>query len=218
MPKKEQRKKPEQKEHSDKAKRKHHDEENEETVNTKIIHRGRNFTFEVRTIRLPSGKITERDIVEHPGAVAIIPLLDKNTVILVEQHRAAAGKTLLEIPAGTLQPPETPEECARRELTEETGYEAKTFKKLAGGYSAPGYSSEKIHIYLATNLTYTQQNPEEDEIIKTRKINLKTLQQMIQNQEIEDLKTIAAILQLQQQQTTSNTRKNRSNKPVKLTE
>ena len=188
----------------DRVKRRH--EENEETVNTEIIHHGRNFTFEVRTIVLPSGKITTRDIVEHPGAVAIIPLLDKNTVILVEQHRTAAGKTLLEIPAGTLQPPETPEECARRELTEETGYEAKTFKKLAGGYSAPGYSSEKIHIYLATDLTYTQQNPEEDEIIATRKINLKTLQQMIQNQEIEDLKTIAAILQLQLL-TNNNTRK-----------
>ncbi|MCL4435532.1 MAG: NUDIX hydrolase [Thaumarchaeota archaeon] len=175
-------------------------EAKEETVNTEIIHRGRNFTFEVRTMRLPSGKITARDIVEHPGAVAIIPLLDKNTVILVEQHRAAAGKTLLEIPAGTLQPPETPAECARRELTEETGYEAKTFKKLAGGYAAPGYSSEKIHIYLATDLTYTQQKPEEDEIITTRKIGLKTLKQMIRNQEIEDLKTIAAILQLLQMQ------------------
>lgn len=204
MPKKEQWKKAEE-EHDDKARRRH--EENEETVNTKIIHRGRNFTFEVRTIVLPSGKITTRDIVEHPGAVAIIPLLDKNTIILVEQHRAAAGKTLLEIPAGTLQPPETPEECARRELTEETGYEAKTLKKLAGGYSAPGYSSEKIHIYLATDLTYTQQNPEEDEIITTRKINLKTLQQMIQNQEIEDLKTIAAILQLPLPLTNNNTRK-----------
>ncbi len=165
-------------------------------MNKEVLHHGRSFTFEKWTVVIPSGKIVTRDIIEHPGAVAIIPLLDEETAILVEQHRSAAGKTLLEIPAGTLQPPETPEECARRELTEETGYEAKTFTKLAAAYPAPGYSSEKIHIYLATDLTYTRQKPEEDEIITTRQLNLKTLQQMIQNQEIEDLKTICGILTL----------------------
>lgn len=168
----------------------------EETINTEILHRGKNFIFETKTVRLPSGRITTRDIVEHPGAVAIIPLLDKDTAILVEQYRAAAGKTLLEIPAGTLQPPETPEECAHRELQEETGYQAKTLKKLLSGYSAPGYSTEIIHIYLATNLTYTGQKPEEDENIQTRKIKLKTLKQMINNGEIEDLKTAVGILSL----------------------
>ncbi len=168
----------------------------EETLQTETIHQGRNFTFQKKTVKLPTGRTTTREIVKHPGAVAIIPLLDKETVIMVEQYRTAAEKTLLEIPAGTLNPNENPEDCAKRELLEETGYHPQNLKKLLTAYPSPGYSSEKIHIYLATELTYKGQQPEEDETIKTRKIKLKDIEKMIEKGEIEDIKTICSIMKL----------------------
>ncbi len=168
----------------------------EETVKIETIHRGRNFELQRRTVRLQSGRETTRDILDHPGAVAIIPLLDDGTVVMVEQYRTAAGKTLLEVPAGTLNRNEDPEECARRELVEETGYYPKTLRRLLTCYTAPGYSSEKIHFYVATDLTYKGQRSEEDEDIVVQTVKLKDLKRMIENGEIEDMKTVCSILRL----------------------
>jgi ADP-ribose pyrophosphatase len=168
----------------------------EETLSIETLYRGRNFAFQKRIVRLPTGRKATREIVQHPGAVAIVPLLDRETIVLVEQYRTATGKLLLEIPAGTLNPPETPEDCANRELREETGYTAENLEHLVTGYSAPGYSTEKVHIYLATGLTYSGQRLEEDEAIQTQNISLKDLGQKILNGEVEDLKTVCGILRL----------------------
>ncbi len=166
----------------------------EETLQTETIHRGRSFNFQKRTVRLSSGKTITREIVDHPGSVAIIPLLDKETVIMVKQYRNAAEKILLEVPAGTLNYNEYPEECAKRELLEETGYYPQTLKKLIAAYTTPGYSSEKMHIYVATQLTKKIQTPEEDETINISMVRLRDIKQMIIDGEIEDLKTVCSIL------------------------
>jgi len=165
----------------------------EEIIKINRIYDGRIINLQKRTIKLQSGKIAHREIIKHPGSVAIIPILDNNTIILIEQYRSALEKVILEIPAGTLNHSEKPEDCARRELLEETGYQARNFRKLLVSYTTPGYSDEEMHFYLATELTYKGARPEEDENIRTRMIKLDEINRMIKNGEINDMKTISGI-------------------------
>ena len=165
----------------------------EEIIKINRIYDGRIINLQKRTIKLQSGKIAHREIIKHPGSVAIIPILDNNTIILIEQYRSALEKVILEIPAGTLDHSEKPEDCARRELLEETGYQARNFRKLLASYTTPGYSDEEMHFYLATELTYKGARPEEDENIRTRMIKLDEINRMIKNEEIKDMKTICGI-------------------------
>ena len=144
-------------------------------------------------MRLDNGMITTREIVEHRGASAIVALLDLDQVILVRQYRYAVSSELLEIPAGTLDPGEKPEDCARRELEEETGYRCAEIKKMTECFVAPGYSTEKIHIYLAKGLTKTTTRMEEDENISTESLPLKDALDKIRSGEIRDGKTIAGL-------------------------
>jgi len=144
-------------------------------------------------VRLDNGMITTREIVEHRGASAIVALLDLDQVILVRQYRYAVSSELLEIPAGTLDPGEKPEDCARRELEEETGYRCAEIKKMTECFVAPGYSTEKIHIYLAKGLTKTTTRMEEDENISTESLPLKDALDKIRSGEIRDGKTIAGL-------------------------
>ncbi|RMH08015.1 MAG: NUDIX hydrolase, partial [Armatimonadetes bacterium] len=137
---------------------------NEELIESHIIYRGRVVTLRIDTVRLPSGRTARREIVEHRGAVAIVPLLNPETVLLIRQYRQAVGEALLEIPAGTLEPDEPPDRCARRELEEETGYAARQLRKLFSQYLAPGYSQEVLHVYLAESLQPTRQHLDEDEL------------------------------------------------------
>jgi len=168
----------------------------ETIIKTEIKHHGRNIIFKEIAVKLSNGRITTRDIVEHPGSVGIIPMLNDETIILVEQYRPSIKKNLLEIPAGTINKNEDPLECARRELLEETGYQSNEIKKIIEGYTSPGYTSEKMHMFLATHLTYIGSTPEDDEIIKIRKVKLKDLNKMIENREIEDMKTLFGILKV----------------------
>jgi ADP-ribose pyrophosphatase len=168
----------------------------ETIIKTEIKHYGRNIIFKEIVVKLSNGRITTRDIVEHPGSVGIIPLLNDETIILLEQYRPSIKKNLLEIPAGTINKNEDPLECARRELLEETGYQSKELKKILEGYTSPGYTSEKMHMFLATQLTYIGSTPEDDEIINIRKVKLKELNKMIENREIEDMKTLFGILKV----------------------
>jgi ADP-ribose pyrophosphatase len=167
----------------------------EETVHSSKIFEGQPFNVRKDTTKLPNGKLIDRDVVEHPGAVAIIPTLD-DKVILVRQFRQAAAKVLLELPAGTLKKDEDPEECAARELEEETGYKAGNLKKLFKCYLAPGYSTEIIHFYLATDLKKTKSKTEPDEFIEVTSATRQRLLQMIASNEVEDAKTICGILML----------------------
>jgi ADP-ribose diphosphatase len=166
----------------------------EKTLTSKLLHKGRHFNFKTDEIQLPSGKTTTRDIVDHPGAVAIVPILDDGRILLVKQYRYTTGKELLEIPAGTLEKGEAPDTCARRELKEETGYTAGSMKKILAMYMAPGYSNEVIHLYFATALKAGESHAEEDEDISLEAYSADELLDGIEKNTIEDAKTIAGVL------------------------
>ena len=168
----------------------------EKTLKSKLLHEGRHFSFHRDEVELPSGHRTQRNVVRHPGAVAIVPVLPDGRVVMVRQYRYAAGKELLEIPAGTLEPDEPPLECARRELIEETGYEAGEMEILLSCYMAPGYSSEVIHLYLAGGLREVGGESEPDEEIAVEKLDLGTARELINTNVIEDAKTIIGILSI----------------------
>ncbi len=166
----------------------------EKTINSRLLHAGKNFSFKTDEVQLPNGKTTTRDVVDHPGAVAIVPILDDGRILLVKQYRYATGKELLEIPAGTLEAGEALDTCARRELREETGYTAGSMKRIISMYVAPGYSNELIHVFFATELKQGEKNTEEDEDITTEAYGCDELLDMIEKNTIEDAKTVAGVL------------------------
>ena len=168
----------------------------EKTLSSRLLHEGRNFDFLVDEVALPNGHVTQRDIVRHPGAVAIVPTLGDGRVALIRQFRYATGKTLLEIPAGTLEQGEPPLECAARELREETGYEAEALEPLLSCFMAPGYSDEVIHFFVARGLRVVGDDPEIDEEITLELHSLEEVRRMIEENIIEDAKTIVGILSL----------------------
>ena len=166
----------------------------ERTLNSTLLHTGRHFSFLQDEVELPDGRRTHRDIVRHPGAVAIVPILPDGRIVLVRQYRYAAGKALLEIPAGTLEPGEDPLECARRELREETGFEAEEINGLLSCFMAPGYSSEVIHFYVARGLKEVGAELEPDEAIENEALELGEILKKIEDNTIEDAKTIVGVL------------------------
>jgi len=164
------------------------------TLSSRYVYNGRNIRLRVDNVLLPSGKETVREVVEHNGAVAIVAVDQEKNVLLVRQFRHAAGQELLEIPAGGIDPGETPEETARREMQEETGYAPGKLESMGGFYSAPGYASEYLHLFLATNLMPARLIAEDTEEIKLVKMPLKEVIELIQKGDIEDAKSIAGLL------------------------
>jgi ADP-ribose pyrophosphatase len=165
----------------------------ERSISTSRIYDGRVVKLRVDKVILEDGQPATREVVEHRGAAAIVPLLTDNQVVLVRQYRYPIGLELLEIPAGTLEINEAPYQCAMRELTEETGFACKELTKISECYIAPGYSTEKIHFYLAKELTRSSAHPDEDERIKVEIIALPAVLEKIRKGEICDAKTICAI-------------------------
>jgi ADP-ribose pyrophosphatase len=166
----------------------------EELVSSRRIYEGRVVNLRVDTVRLSNGRATEREIVEHQGSVAIVALDEEDDVLLVNQFRAAVGRALLEIPAGTLEAGEEAEACALRELQEETGYVAGHIEELYVFYTSPGFSNERIWLYLATNLEPGSQDMESDENIEVVKLPLDKALEMISFAEICDGKTILGLI------------------------
>jgi ADP-ribose pyrophosphatase len=158
------------------------------------LYKGKIFDVAVERVMLPNGAVKDREVIRHPGASAMVPLFDDGKVALIKQYRHAVAAFLWEIPAGTLEPDEDALACARRELIEETGYEAKGFEKLAEILPAPGYTDEHIHIFLATGLTPVKQKLEDDEVLEVQPTDFDTAIQMIAQGEIQDAKTIAGLL------------------------
>jgi len=156
------------------------------------VYRGRILNLRVDQVEFDDGKSTLREVVEHRGAAAIVPVL-QDKVVLVRQFRYAAGSELLEIPAGTLEQGENPEACARRELEEETGYKCDKLLKMFECFMAPGYSTEKIHFYLARNLRLSKMRTEDDERIQTELIPIAAAMERIRKGEIHDAKTICGL-------------------------
>jgi ADP-ribose pyrophosphatase len=166
----------------------------EETVASTRAFKGSLINVRVDRVRLADGTESRREVVEHPGAVAVLPFLDERNIVLERQFRQPTGEVLWEIPAGTLHPGEDPEHCARRELEEETGYAADKLELLASPYLAPGYSSEVIHIFVATGLRKTERNTDHDERVHPVVIEFERVLAMIAGGEIKDAKTVCAVL------------------------
>ena len=169
----------------------------EELVSSSNIHVGRIFNLRRDVVKLPNGRLTAREVVEHSGAVAIVPIVE-DRIVLVRQFRHAVGKVLCEVPAGTLRRGESPDACAARELKEETGYVARSLRKLFHCCLAPGYSSEVIHVYPATGLRRTKPATDSDEFIEVLKVTKEEALRMVLSNEIEDAETISGILMLKQ--------------------
>lgn len=165
----------------------------EQCISTKRIYEGRVLNLRVDEVRLEKGDLGRREVVEHLGAAAIVPILDGGDVILVRQYRYPVGTDLLEIPAGTLKPNEDPKECAVRELEEETGYRCKEISKMTECFVAPGYSTEKIYIYLAKRLTKTETKMDEDESIILERYRFSEALEKIRTGEIRDAKSIVGL-------------------------
>lgn len=162
------------------------------TVNSEKIYEGKIINLRVDTVELPNRKYAKREIVEHNGAVAILAI-EEDSIILVRQYRKAAEDFLFEVPAGKLEHGEDPIACASRELLEETGYIPKKLEQLCEFYSTPGFSTEKIYLFLAEDLTLNVPSPDEDEFIVVEKVNINYAYEMIKNKEIIDAKTIIAV-------------------------
>jgi ADP-ribose pyrophosphatase len=177
----------------------------EETVDSRVIHRGRTMTFRLDTIARADGRRHQREIVGHPGAVAIVALDDVDRVLLVRQFRTAAGRTLLEIPAGTLDVDEAtgatedPDEAAARELEEETGFRAGRWRKLGAFWTAPGFATELMHLYLASDLRPADEDrlgPDEDEALLLIRLPWPQAVAAAEDGRIADAKSIVGLLRL----------------------
>ncbi|MCC6151175.1 MAG: NUDIX hydrolase [Planctomycetes bacterium] len=162
-------------------------------LNREELLQARNFKVARITIQNDEGKEIKRELIEHPGAACILPMIDDDTVLMVEQWRIGARKSLLEIPAGTLDHGEDPMACAARELEEETGYKAGKLEHLFTMFPSPGILDEKMFIFMARDLTRTQTNFDEDEQIITRPMSFRDLRIQLKANNIKDGKTIAAL-------------------------
>ncbi len=165
----------------------------EQTVSTRQIYSGRVIDLQLHQVILPNGKQASREVVTHPGAVAVIAKKGDG-ILLVEQYRQALHRITFEIPAGKLLPGEDPEVCAERELREETGCSCGSLKKLFGFYTSPGFSDEFVHLFLAEDLRDGIQNCDDDEFINVKEISVSKGWEMVRNGQIEDGKTICALL------------------------
>ena len=163
------------------------------------MYTGRVISLDVDEVRYPNGTTGELEIIRHPGASAVVPFLSDPrgadpTVLLLKQYRYAAGGTIYEIPAGRLEPGELPETCAHRELLEETGCTATSMVKLTSMFTTPGFTDERIHLFLASGITRGEAHPESDEFMETESVPLSKALQMIERGEIQDAKTALGLL------------------------
>ncbi len=166
----------------------------ETLLNSELVYDGRIVHLYVETVQLPDGKTAKREVVHHNGAVAIVPFDAAGHVVLVRQYRLPARRVLLEIPAGTLEKGEEPDACAIRELQEETGYKPGKLERIGGIFVAPGYSTEFIHLYLATDLSESRLAHDEDEFLEVVHIPFTDALQMIADADICDGKSVSGLL------------------------
>ena len=171
----------------------------EKTIRSKSIYNGKVVKLQVDDVTLPNGKLSKRELIKHPGAVAIIPITKENKIVLVEQYRKPLEKSIVEIPAGKLEPGEKPESTAIRELEEETGYTARNVTKLTSFYTSPGFADELMHIYFAKDIEKLEVPPamDEDEFVEILELSLDEAKKLVEEQRIHDAKTIYAILYLE---------------------
>ena len=169
-----------------------------EVLGTRRVFDGKRVRVRVDDVRLPSGRQTVREVVEHPGAVAIVPVTDDGRVLLIRQYHHAIGRALLGLPAGTLEPGEPPEETARRELIEETGYSAGRLTELVSYYVSPGYTDERLTIFRADECCPVGGVASRDEVSDVVPVSIATIPTLLgpSANRIEDAKTLIGLLWL----------------------
>ncbi len=165
-----------------------------ELIKSEELLQGRTFKIRRDTLKTPDGRETRLEIIEHGGSVVIVPVDEDGNVLFVRQYRHATGGDLLELPAGTRDGEEPYEECAAREIREETGMEAGQLQRVGDFYLAPGYSSEFMAVFLATGLKYNPLKADDDEFLQLEKIPLKDVTPIFERSEVPDAKSLAAWL------------------------
>ncbi|MTD30104.1 NUDIX domain-containing protein [Planomicrobium sp. YIM 101495] len=168
----------------------------ERTIHSERLYEGKIINLKVDDVELPNGKQGKRELIEHPGAVAVIALTDEGKLIMVEQFRKALERSIIEIPAGKLEPGEAPETTAKRELEEETGYRAADWKHIQTFSTSPGFADEIIHLYEATGLERVEQPAllDEDEFVELMEVTIEEAEEMMKDERIYDAKTAFAVL------------------------
>jgi ADP-ribose pyrophosphatase len=167
-------------------------------VSSRRVYTGKVISLDVDQVRFPNGTIGELEMIRHSGASAVVPIMDTGkvdpNVVLIRQYRYAANSYLYEIPAGRIDQDESPEECAERELREETGYSAGHLRRLTTIYTTPGFTDERIHIFMAEELTDGAASPEPDEFMELHPMPLSRAVAMVHAGEILDAKTVIGLL------------------------
>lgn len=166
----------------------------EKVISSRIVYRGRVATLRVDSVRMPDGRETTREIVEHDECIAVIAIDADDNVLLVNQYRYALGREMLEIPAGGIEPGEDPETAVSREMREETGYLPGKIERLTGFYSSPGFCTEYLHLYLATELTPEKLFAEDTDDIELIRMPVSQAAGLINSDKICDAKSIAGLL------------------------
>ncbi len=166
----------------------------EKTLSSKLVYSGRAIKLRIDTVQMPSGRQTTREIVEHDECIAVVAFDADGKILLVNQFRKAVGKELLEIPAGGIEPNEDPVAAVQREMREETGFLPRRIERLGGFYSAPGYSSEYLYLYSATDLTPSPLQAEDTESIQVVRVPVRQIRGLIKSGRICDAKSIAGLL------------------------
>lgn len=169
----------------------------EKTISRDTIYEGKIIDVKLDQVSLPNGKTSSRELVFHPGAVAVIALTEEGKIPLVRQYRKPLERDLVEIPAGKLEKGEVPESCAARELEEETGYRPLKMEHVASFYTSPGFSDEIVHLYFTDRLIKGEQQPDEDEFVELLEVTLEEAQDLFRDKEIYDAKTVYALQYLQ---------------------
>ncbi|MFC2008807.1 NUDIX hydrolase [Chloroflexota bacterium] len=167
---------------------------NENQVSSTLVYSGPALSVRVDKVRKPSGAITTRDVVEHADCIAVVPVDGEGNVLLVQQYRYPVGAALLEIPAGGIEAGEDPVDCVRRELQEEIGFIPEQIEKLGGFYSAPGYGTEYLYVYVARDLKPSRLVAEDTDEIEVISVPLADIPELVYSGRICDAKSIAALL------------------------
>lgn len=170
----------------------------EKTLESQVKFQGRLLRLEVDQIELPNGRTAVREVARHPGGVCVLPLFDDGTVSVVRQFRYPYKEVVTELPAGKLEPGEDPDQAVRRELSEETGYEAGEWVNMGIFYPSPGFTDERLRLYFARNLTAGAAHPDDDEFLEGERVPFDTLVDQVLSGEIRDGKTIALTLKVKE--------------------
>lgn len=178
----------------------------EKTIDKEVLFEGKIIKLQVEKVSLPNGKTSKREIIKHPGAVCVIALTDEDKIIMVEQYRKALERSILEIPAGKLEPGEEPIITAARELEEETGYGSENLVHLISFYTSPGFADELVHVFVAENLYKIEdaKDTDEDEFVELKELTLEEAEACVSDQRIFDAKTAYAVQYLRLQELTKH--------------